>query len=229
MILEQEITNILKDKITVHIADDHKVLIDGVMAVLGLEKDIDVVGYSLNGQQVLDWFQNHSADVLILDINMPELDGLEVLRRFKSLEDVPKIIILSSYDDIKLIKEVLAIGASGFIPKKSAGELIVKAIRSVASGSQYFSEEVKETMMKTLMGKPLGEAKNPDGVLISSLTRREYQILKLIAQQYTTKEIGDTLGISESTVDTHRKNLIKKLNVKNSVGLAIFAMKNEIV
>lgn len=229
MVLEEEIKTILKDKITVHIADDHQVLIDGVMAVLGLEKDIDVVGYSLNGRQVLDWFEDHSADVLILDINMPELDGLEVLRQFKSLEDVPKIIILSSYDDIKLIKEVLSIGASGFIPKKSAGEHIVKAIRSVSSGSQYFSEEVKETMMKTLMGKPLGESKNPDGVLISSLTRREYQILKLIAQQYTTKEIGDTLGISESTVDTHRKNLIKKLNVKNSVGLAIFAMKNEIV
>ena len=160
---------------------------------------------------------------------MPILDGLEVLKKFQTMDDVPKIIILSSYDDIKLIKEVLGMGAMGFVPKKSAGEHIVKAIRKVSQGEQYFSDEVKEKMMKTLMGKPMHKTDNPEGVLINSLTRREYQILKLIAQQYTTREIGDALGISESTVETHRKNLIKKINVKNTVGLAIFAMKNEIV
>ncbi|MCB0459259.1 MAG: response regulator transcription factor [Flavobacteriaceae bacterium] len=220
--------DLLDDKITVHIADDHQILIDGVMAVLGLEKDIEVVGYSLNGNQVLDWFHEHSADVLVLDINMPEVDGIEVLRQFQHYEDVPQVVILSSYDDIKLIKEVLSMGAKGFVPKKSAGEHIVKAIRNVASGDQYFSEEVKEKMMKTLMGKPIQE-KGGEGMLINSLTRREYQILKLIAQQYTTKEISEALHISESTVETHRKNLIRKVNVKNSVGLAIFAMKNEII
>jgi len=225
----EDLKEFLNDKITVHIADDHQILIDGVMAVLGLERDIDVVGYSLNGEQVIEWFEENSSDVLILDINMPVLDGLEVLKKFQSMEDVPKIIILSSYDDIKLIKEVLGMGAMGFVPKKSAGEHIVKAIREVNNGEQYFSDEVKEKMMKTLMGKPMHKADNPEGVLINSLTRREYQILKLIAQQYTTREIGDALGISESTVETHRKNLIKKINVKNTVGLAIFAMKNEIV
>ena len=226
---KEDIKEFLNDKITVHIADDHQILIDGVMAVLGLERDIDVVGYSLNGKQVLEWFEENSADVLILDINMPILDGLEVLKKFQSIEDVPKIIILSSYDDIKLIKEVLGMGAIGFVPKKSAGEHIVKAIRQVSKGEQYFSDEVKEKMMKTLMGKPMHKTDNPEGVLINSLTRREYQILKLIAQQYTTREIGEVLGISESTVETHRKNLIKKIKVKNTVGLAIFAMKNEIV
>jgi len=227
--ISEDLEEFLDDKITVHIADDHQILIDGVMAVLGLERNIEVVGYSLNGEQVLEWFQEHSADVLVLDINMPILDGLEVLKKFQELEDVPKIIILSSYDDIKLIKEVLGMGALGFVPKKSAGEHIVKAIRNVFKGEQYFSDEVKEKMMKTLMGKPMHDSSSTEGMLINSLTRREYQILKLIAQQYTTREIGDTLGISESTVETHRKNLIKKVNVKNSVGLAIFAMKNEIV
>ncbi len=227
--VNEELKEFLNDKITVHIADDHQILIDGVMAVLGLERDIDVVGYSLNGEQVIEWFEENSADILILDINMPILDGLEVLKKFQSMEDVPKIIILSSYDDIKLIKEVLGMGAMGFVPKKSAGEHIVRAIREVYKGEQYFSDEVKEKMMKTLMGKPMHSVDNPEGVLINSLTRREYQILKLIAQQYTTREIGEALGISESTVETHRKNLIKKVNVKNTVGLAIFAMKNEIV
>ena len=217
------------DKITVHIADDHQILIDGVIAVLGLEKDIEVVGFSLNGNQVLEWFHEHSADVLILDINMPELDGLEVLRQFQNFDDVPQVVILSSYDDIKLIKEVLSMGAKGFVPKKSAGEHIVKAIRNVFKGEQYFSDEVKEKMMKTLMGKPTQEKGSQEGMLINSLTRREYQILKLIAQQYTTKEIAQALHVSDSTVETHRKNLIRKVNVKNSVGLAIFAMKNEIL
>ena len=227
--IDEDLKEIMNDKITVHIADDHQILIDGVIAVLGLEKDIEVVGYSLNGEQVLDWFHEHSADVLVLDINMPKVDGIEVLRQFQSYEDVPQVIILSSYDDIKLIKEVLGMGAKGFVPKKSAGEHIVNAIRNVSKGQQYFSEEVKEKMMKTLMGKPMHDKGTQEGMLINSLTRREYQILKLIAQQYTTKEIAKTLHVSDSTVETHRKNLIKKVNVKNSVGLAIFAMKNEII
>ena len=113
--------------------------------------------------------------------------------------------------------------------KKSAGEHIVKAIRKVFNNEQYFSDDIKEKMMKTLIGKPMGDNDNPEGVLINSLTRREFQILKLIAQQYTTKEMSESLNISESTVETHRKNLIRKVNVKNSVGLAIFAMKNQIV
>ena len=222
--------NLLDNKITVHIADDHQILIDGVMAVLDLEEDIEVVGYSLDGSQVIEWFSEHSADVLILDINMPKLDGIGVLKEFDSYDDVPNVIILSSYDDIKLVKEVLGMGAMGFVTKKSAGEHIVRAIRKVRQGEQYFSDEIKEKMMKTLMSKPLKmDDSNIEGVLISSLTRREYQILKLIAQQYTTKEISETLHISDSTVETHRKNLIKKTNVKNSVGLAIFAMRNEIV
>ncbi len=228
--IDEELAAFLKDdKITVHIADDHQILIDGVIAVLGLEEDIEVVGYSLNGLEVLDWFHEHSADVLVLDINMPKLDGIEVLKRFQKYDDVPQVVILSSYDDIKLIKEVLGMGALGFVPKKSAGEHIVQAIRNVSKGQQYFSEEVKEKMMKTLMGKPMHDKTSPEGMLMNSLTRREYQILKLIAQQYTTKEIAEELHVSDSTVETHRKNLIKKVNVKNSVGLAIFAMKNEII
>lgn len=221
--------DLLDDKIAVHIADDHQILIDGVRAVIDLEPDIEVVGHSLNGKQVLKWFEENSADVLVLDINMPELDGLEVLKKFSTFDDVPEVIILSSYDDIKLVKEVLGMGAKGFVPKKSAGEHIVSAIRKVFKGEQYFSDDIKEKMMKTLIGKPMGESSSPDGILISSLTRREYQVLKLVAQQYTTREMSESLNISESTVETHRKNLIRKVNVKNSVGLAIFAMKNQIV
>ncbi len=215
--------------ITVHIADDHQILIDGVKAVLNLEANIEVIGFSLNGIQVVDWFKDHYANVLILDINMPELDGIGVLKALKKVKKRPEIIVLSSYDDIKLVKEVLQMGAKGFVPKKSAGEHIVNAVYKVANGNQYFTDDVKEKMMQTLLnGQPKNEG-SQDGVLISSLTKREIQVLKLVAQQYSTREIAGELVISESTVETHRKNLMKKVKVKNSVGLAIFALKNEVI
>ena len=215
--------------ITVHIADDHQILIDGVKAVLNIEPGIEVIGYSLNGNEVIDWYSENESDVLILDINMPLLDGIEVLKKLKQLKKRPEIIVLSSYDDVKLVKEVLQMGAKGFVPKKSAGEHIVNAVYKVAEGTQYFTDDVKEKMMQTLLNGQIKNEGSQDGVLISSLTRREVEVLKLVAQQYSTREIGDELHISESTVETHRKNLMKKVKVKNSVGLAIFALKNEVI
>jgi DNA-binding NarL/FixJ family response regulator len=219
----------MEKMITVHIADDHQILIDGVKAVLDLEPKIEVTGFSLNGSQVVEWFKDNQADVLVLDINMPELDGIQVLKKLKGEKNKPEIIVLSSYDDVKLVKEVLQMGAKGFVPKKSAGEHIVNAVYKVAEGNQYFTDDIKEKMMQTLLNGQVKNEGSQDGVLISSLTKREVQVLKLVAQQYSTKEIGDELHISESTVETHRKNLMKKVKVKNSVGLAIFALKNEVI
>ncbi len=216
-------------KITVHIADDHQIIIDGLSAILDFESDIEVVGFSLNGRQVLEWFKNNTADVLLLDINMPDVNGVEVLKGFKEYQNAPHVIVLSSYDNIKLVKDILKIGAKSFVPKKSAGEHIVTAIRQVAKGEQYFTDDVKEKMMNTMMGNPEQSEENSEGMPINSLTKREYQILKLIALEYTTKKICETLFISVSTVETHRKNLLKKLKVKNSVGLALFALKNNII
>ena len=219
----------MEDKITEHIADDHQILIDGVKAVLNLEPKIEVTGFSLNGNEVVEWFKENQANVLVLDINMPELDGIQVLKKLKDAKNKPEIIVLSSYDDVKLVKEVLQMGAKGFVPKKSAGEHIVNAVYKVAEGNQYFTDDIKEKMMQTLLTGQVKNEGSQDGVLISSLTKREVQVLKLVAQQYSTREIGDELHISESTVETHRKNLMKKVKVKNSVGLAIFALKNEVI
>lgn len=219
----------MKDTIKVHIADDHQILIDGIIAVLNFEEGIDVVGFSLNGKEVIDWFDKNDADILILDINMPEMDGIEVINKLNEKNRRPRIIVLSSYDDVKLVKEVLQMGAQGFVPKKSAGEHIVNAVKKVAKDEQYFTDDIKEKMMQTLLSRPLKDDVSQDGVLISSLTKRELEVLKLVAQQYSTREIAEELHISESTVETHRKNLMKKVKVKNSVGLAIFALKNEVI
>ncbi len=216
-------------KIKVHVADDHMILIEGIIAMLNTDKSIQVVGHSLTGIQVLEWFKTNDADILILDINMPELDGIEVLKRFNKKKKHQKIIMLSSYDDAKLVKELTTYGADGFISKTSAGEHILKAIKTVHEGESYFSDDIREGLFKLITSQKIVDGSKPELKAISSLTERELEVLKLVAKEYNTPEIAEKLLISSNTVDTYRKSLLKKLNVKNAVGLAMFAVKNKII
>ena len=219
----------MKEKIQVHIADDHKILIEGIVAVINTEDDIEIEGYSLNGKEVIDWAEDHSADILILDINMPIYDGIEVLKFFKIKKWNQKVIILSSYDDVKLVQEMINLGANGFLSKDSAGQHIVEAIRTVHEGEQYFSDTIKNNLLKLYTGKNVRPGQRPQSTIANSLTDRETEVLKLISQEYSSPEIAQILNISQSTVDTYRKSLLKKTNVKNAVGLAMYAVKNKII
>lgn len=221
----------MKEKIYVHVADDHKILIEGIMAVINTDKDIEIRGYSLTGQEVIDWFsnKNNNADVLILDITMPILDGFEVLKHFKKNKIDQKVIILSSYDDVKIVQEVLNLGCKGYISKNNAGEHIVNAIKAVANGDQYFSNDIQNILLKSLSGQMVPQGDMPDKFLLDSLTERELDVLKLITKEHSTIEMADLLNLSVNTVETYRKSLLKKLNVKNSVGLAMYAVKNNVV
>ena len=219
----------MKEKIKVHVADDHMILIEGIIAMLNTDKDIEVVGYSLTGKEVIEWFKANEADILVLDINMPELDGIEVLKKFNKKKKHQKIIMLSSYDDAKLVKELTTFGADGFISKTSAGEHILKAIKAVHSGVSYFSDDIKEGLFNIMTGQNVAIGNRPDEKIIDSLTEREFEILKLIAKEYSTPEMADQLLLSVNTIDTYRKSLLKKLNVKNVVGIAMFAVKNKII
>jgi two-component system invasion response regulator UvrY len=221
----------MKKKIYVHVADDHKILIEGIIAVINTDKDIEIKDYSLTGKEVTDWFdkKGNTADVLILDITMPILDGFEVLRHFNKKGINQKVIILSSYDDIKIVQEMLSLGCKAYITKNSAGEHIVKAIKAVARGEQYFSDDIQKILLKSFSGQyvPAGEA--PIKKIIEALTEREIDVLKLITKEYSSPEIADKLNVALSTVETYRKSLLKKLKVKNAVGLAMYAVKNKIV
>ena len=219
----------MNEKIKVHIADDHKILIEGIVAVINTESDIQVEGFSLTGKAVIDWAEDHYADILILDINMPIYDGIEVLKFFKIKKINLKVIILSSYDDVKLVQEMINLGASGFLSKDSAGQHIVEAIRTVHAGEQYFSNTVKNNLLKLYTGKNVKLGQRPQSTIVNSLTDRETEVLKLISQEYSSPEIAQILNISQSTVDTYRKSLLKKTNVKNAVGLAMYAVKNKII
>ncbi len=220
------------EKIKIHLADDHQVLIDGLLAVLRLEQKFEVVGFSLNGNALLERIQENKADVLIMDINMPERDGIEVLREFNEKGYPCKVIILSSYEDVKLIKEVLKLGAHGFLAKNCAGENIAEAIETVYKGEKYFSDSIRDKILGAFSGVKTEVAESTDKYFlgaIDSITDRELEILKLIAQECSGQEIGDRLGISKNTVESHRKNLIKKLKVKNSIGLVKLAMRYNLV
>ena len=221
----------MKEKIYVHVADDHKILIEGIIAVINTDKDIEIKGYSLTGQEVIDWFnqKENKADVLILDITMPVLDGFQVLKYFKKKKIDQKVIILSSYDDVKIVQEVLNLGCKGYISKNNAGEHIVNAIKAVAKGEQYFSNDIQSILLKSISGQMVPQGDMPDDFLLKSLTERELDVLKLITKEYSTIEMADLLNLSTNTVETYRKSLLKKLNVKNAVGLAMYAVKNKIV
>ena len=221
----------MKEKIYVHVADDHKILIEGIIAVINTDKEIEIKGYSLTGQEVIDWFslKENKADVLILDITMPVLDGFQVLKHFKKERIDQKVIILSSYDDVKIVQEVLNLGCKGYISKNSAGEHIVNAIKAVARGEQYFSTDIQSSLLQTLSGQMVPKGDMPDKYLLNSLTERELDVLKLVTKEYSTSEMADSMNLSVNTVETYRKNLLRKLNVKNAVGLAMYAVKNNIV
>ena len=219
----------MKNKITVHIADDHKILIEGIIAVINTDNDIEVKGYSLTGKHVMEWVESNNADILILDINMPEYDGIEVLKYFKQKKISQRVIILSSYDDVKLVQEVINLGANGFLSKDSAGQHIIEAINAVHKGDQYFSDAIKNNLIKLYTGENVKSGKRPESTILNSLTPREIEVLKLITDEYSSPEIADKLNISQSTVDTYRKSLLKKTNVKNSIGLAMYAVKNNII
>ena len=220
----------MKEKIYVHVADDHKILIEGIMAVINTDKDIEIKGYSLTGQEVIDWFskKENSVDVLILDITMPVLDGFEVLKHFRKKRIDQKVIVLSSYDDLKIVQEVLNLGCKGYISKNNAGEHIINAIKAVASGEQYFSSDIQKMLLQSLSGEIVPKNAS-DKLLLESLTERELDVLKLITKEHSTLEMADIMHLSRNTVETYRKSLLKKLNVKNAVGLAMYAVKNNIV
>jgi len=221
----------MKQKIQVHVADDHKILIEGITAVINTSKDIEINGYSLTGKEVIDWFETEGnvADVLILDITMPVLDGFEVLKYFQKNKIYQKIIILSSYDDIRIVQEVLNLGCKGYLSKNGAGEHVIKAIKAVAVGDQYFSSDIQGNLLKSLTGHNVPKGNVPDQYLKNTLTEREVEVLKLVTKEHSTIEIANLLHISVNTVETYRKSLLRKTNVKNAVGLAMYAVKNNIV
>ncbi|MCR4033468.1 MULTISPECIES: response regulator [Flavobacterium] len=217
----------MASSIKIHLADDHQVLIDGLSNLLKTVSNFEVVGSSLDGTSVYNDVVADEADVLILDISMPKKDGIETLKEFNEKESPCKVIILSSYDDLKIIKEVMKLGAKGYLTKNCAGENIIEAVEAVYQGQEYFSDAIRQKIFNTFKDNP----KLNQNIVIESpiLSPREVEIIILIALEYSGKEISEKLFISSHTVETHRKNIMKKLNIKSTIGLVKYALKNNLI
>ena len=211
--------------IKVLIADDHKVLIDGIKSILNSENEINVVADASNGQEVLDLLKEVEVDVILLDINMPILDGLDTCKLVHKKYPEIRILALTMYGEGSFISGMLKNGASGYMLKNSNKHEMIDAIRTVYSGENYYSKEVTQNLISRMMpGKTVST--NP---LLPRITRREKEILKLIVDEHTTQEISEKLFISLSTVETHRANLLSKLNVRNTAGLVRVAIEKGLV
>ena len=213
-------------KIKIHLADDHQVLIDGLSNLLQTVSKFEVAGTSIDGTTVYDDVSKDKADILILDISMPKKDGIETLKEFNKKQLPCKVIILSSYDDLKIIKEVMKLGAKGYLTKNCAGDNIIEAVEAVYQGQDYFCDAVRKKIFNTFRDNP----KLNSNIMIENpiLSPREIEIITLIASEYSGKEISEKLFISSHTVETHRKNIMKKLHIKSTVGLAKYAFKNNL-
>ncbi|MFZ0596248.1 MAG: response regulator transcription factor [Flavobacterium sp.] len=218
----------MKQKIMIHLADDHQVLIDGLTNLLQTVDNFEVVGNSLDGTSVYDDVISNNADILVLDISMPKKDGIDVLKDFSKKQFPCKVIILSSYDDLKIVKEVMKLGAKGYLTKKCAGENIIEAIEAVYQGQEYFCDAVRDKIFNSFMHNNTKLNKN-NYVKNPVLSTREIEIIKLIALEYSGKQISEELFISMHTVESHRKNIMKKLNITSTIGLVKYALKNDLI
>lgn len=214
------------NKITLIIADDHMLIREGLKQLLELEGDISVVAQAGNGQEAIEKTLEYKPDILLLDINMPEINGIDVLRRLKDVGANTKVIILTIHDDKEYLFATMKIGADGYILKDSDANSLIRAIRDVNSGRTYIQPNLAKMMVDELNYKD--EESNGMLKMIRSLTKREYEVLTLIAEGLNNKDIADKLFISEKTVKNHVSSIFKKIGVNDRIQAAIFAFKNNI-
>ncbi len=212
-------------EIKIVIADDHHILLDGLKVMLQKQKDIEVVATYDNGQDLFDNLPKTTPHIALVDINMPGLNGKEVTQKIKEFYPNIHVITLSMYDDAGHIMEMIEAGVSGYLLKNVNDKELIEAIKTVNQGKLYFSSEVSEriTTMAIQQQKKLEEPEEP------KLTARELEVLKLIADEYSNAQIAEALFISERTVETHRKNMLRKTGNKTIVGLIKYAINKQLI
>ena len=203
----------------VYIIDDHNLVIEGILSLFQNEDEISVCGYAKTAQEALIFFENNAADVILMDINLPDMSGIDLCKLLKEKYPNVKILALSTFNQSSYISKMMANGASGYLLKNIAKEELMEAVKMVMSGENFYSFEVEE-IVKAAKGKL-------DSVPI--LTKREMEILKLVAAGLTNFQIGEKLFISIDTVDSHRKNLHTKLNVNNTALLVRYALEHDLI
>lgn len=213
-------------KIKVLVVDDHTIVRDGICALLALAGDIEVIGEATNGNEALNRVRKLSPDVVLMDISMPVMGGLEATRRINKEFPGTKVLVLTQYDDKEYFFPVIESGASGYISKAAASSELIAGIRSVYRGDSYLSPSVTKLLVDEYKNTS-GERVNQDPY--NQLTGREREILKLLAEGRGTQEIAKMLVITPKTVEGHKTNLMAKLGVHNRVELVKYALRKGII
>jgi len=211
--------------ISVLIADDHEIVRYGISTYLSSAKDINIVGEASTGEECLKIFKKERPDICLLDIGMPDKNGIETTKSIRELDPDTKILILSMHTDKRLLKKVLEAGINGYLLKNTEKVNLLNAIRTIANGQQVFSEPIS-TLITQCFLKNSSEAETQ---ICEEITEREQEILQLIVKGLTSKEIAQKLFISPRTVDTHRANLMQKLELNNIAELVRYAIKHDLV
>jgi len=212
-------------KIRVLVVDDHTIVRDGICALLALSGDIEVVGEAANGSEALQMGRELKPDVVLMDISMPIMDGLEATRRICKEFPAIKVLVLTQYDDKEYVFPVIEAGASGFISKVAASAELALGIRSVYRGDSYLSPSVARLLVEDYQHGSKQVSHDP----YEQLTDRERDVLKLVAEGYTTQEIADMLVVSPKTVEGHKTNLMAKLGIRNRIDLVKYALRKGII
>ena len=216
----------MMQKIKIVLADDHSILREGLKNVLSSEDGFEVIGEAANGDEAVKICLSLKPDVAILDINMPQLTGLEAAKLIKKKSPEINILILSMYDNENFISEAINLGINGYILKMSDMDELIKAIKAVADGNAYFPTSLASKILQKL--SKTKKTKN-DSSNLPLLTTREKEIIKLIVEGYTSQQIADRLFISYFTVGKHRKNIHRKFGIKNTVELVKYVIDNDII
>lgn len=209
--------------INILIADDHSIVREGLKQLLDLEEDFKVIGQASNGIETIEKVTQLKPDVLLLDINMPVMNGINALKKIKEDGLNTNVVILTLHEDREYLLETMQIGATGYILKDSDSATLYKAIRDAYNGESYIQPKLAAELVKEF-NKPKGVKIKPE----NELTQREYEVLMLIAEGHNNKEIAEELFISEKTVKNHVSNIFRKINVSDRTQAAIYAFKNNI-
>jgi len=205
------------------ITDDHVMVLQGIASMLQNIDEVNVVGTYKNGAETLEFIQKDTPDVLLLDINLPDINGIDLSKRLLKKYPDLKIIAITSFDDISFVKRMLKNGVHGYLLKNTDKLELIAAITTVLSGELFIQKDIHKKLLSQTTSKPTDNGLKPN------LTRREHDVLVAISEELTTQEISEKLFISPKTVETHRMNIMSKLGAKNSVGIIKIAIEKELL
>jgi len=203
------------------IADDHKMFLDGLSSILSLRKEYEIILTADRGHKVSKYLdinnENEPIDLVITDVNMPDYSGIDLNKHIKEKHPKVKTLVVSMLHDANTIQTLTKDNVDGYVPKNAEKEELLTAIKTILGGNKYFSQYIKDVYLKSMYDN--------ENAVEASLSKREKEVLKLIAQEYTTPEIAEQLFLSKHTIESYRKNLISKLEVRNLAGLTKYAIK----